>query len=658
MNRIPRSTRHTRSPAGRSRRRSALAYRSAERVEAAGDTTPVELDEDAGRTRPLPEATAGGLAILAPAPGDTLSGVVAVRLRADGQVRNILAAWLDGHMVGEPARSGSTPGEMAWEFDTGLLENGPRPLHGHAHPGALFDPVGRVVANTPITANAWVRVENGRRVHSVRPRFGILYLVPGESASLDPYTWHTDASRGPATDGWTAASSDSAVVSLSGNTLTAHRPGAAAIALSAPGLEGSLCRVLVRSAVEFRPLFPGIIARSLFSMGEQEFAADPTLRAHWEAAKVNVIEQGILNPRGAPEAAWDAHMEEMAERIRALGFRWVAPLDDLYRGPGERATTLGSPWFEAALARLQERASDVLLGLLAPDEGGIGLHEGGFPNAEAARVRSQVGGRLPLSWPVMARWDPEGAAAFGSPPWSDFACHYFAVEEIGPAWHFAARQLRAALDHTFWSRAPFLDSLQPLAFQVIAAAGAWHKRHSGDGLDRARDLCVNTGALPEHVGPCALHALGLGASYLRAYSGLHAGLQADWDRPPEDPWWQVNQAAEWNAHPARGDTDLWAALAALFRLVSETEALWLLPRVSAPDLGPNLACFRMQGPHREVLLAINWAEGDALVRPEGWITLPADRWLHSVTTTAKARVTSAGPLRLNRGEAVLWAWER
>lgn len=577
--------------------------------------------------------------LLSPAAASTLSGTVNWSVDASDPTADIEAVmfFLDGKQVGHVWGTGPS---YSVNLDTSLYGNGPHELFAAAH--SALNPHRPPVA----MAQTVVQFQNGRTVRGLRPRWRELYLLPGESANLQPALIYTDSSHERAPSPVYRSSNGSIATVGSDGTVRGVAPGITTVVTEANGRQAQT-RVVVDSSRTF-PHFArdggrltsyqasrSEFIRTMFFLDANELEADPSLALHVRTAGITALTSGFWpspaalgNPRDFNEwkSRWDPWWARVEDSARRNNLGLVVIGDDIARQPSELGNSLFLPWSAQALryAFTKLRDSGRVQAIEMVDE--ISMLWGNTPTPTDGRWRSrnpsipddaftrlmnifnQVSNRTPLTWPVLWHSGPTAVRNWmGNPSFSDYATFFWdnnAWREAYP-WGISLGQVHDSLEAVVVGNQNSIQRDRPFLILMGVNGAFYTKLGPGDefvpGQDRPRVMSHR----PISVSSQIAYMAGLGAAGVRVYGFDFEGWK--WSRRERPAGTEHLQTG---AHPHTVGTERWQAMAAGMQMIARLEPHLLQPRLHSLNLGPEIHTAAREGSNSRLLLTVNLSESE------------------------------------------------
>jgi hypothetical protein len=600
----------------------------------------------------------------------------------------VLMFWVDGALVGQQV--GVADGSIT--VDTTTLCNGP---HEFVTTAWSDEPQSRLIG----VSQTIIQVNNGRTPMAVSSGWDEVILSPGQQQSLSPRVLYTNGDRDALSAGIVYAIDSPSIVSVNANgVLTATSNGVATLTTTALG-KTATTRIIVDQPIGF-PHFGkdgsildrydstrSVILRSVFGITPDEITNDPSLTGAVSSSRINALTSGIyMNPAdgGAKDfntwqTAWDEVWNLNATLARSLGVSIFLTGDDIAREPYELDNSVNNSWSAQAIEHSfsTAQASGLAIGVDMVDE--VALLWGDTPTPSDGRwldlqppihddaftrvmhIIQTSPARIPVSWPAggiasdaaVANWD-------GNPAFADYTSHYWDVQDFRDEYYFGGRSLKQIQkwmgDEALFRRLPYIQRNKPQIALISATGPFYTKLANGGAYTPGVDILQRSGAGPEQIMGEVMFGVVAGMCGFRVYN--YDTL--DWR----------NQRAT----APIGTKDLqtgigvnsqqWSALSLSFNFIRQLEPLILQPRISAVDMGADIATTARQGANGTLVIAVNMAEAPrpitANLSPyksnENITRLTRYRLTINGLATESLQVGLEDRLTIQPGETVAWVF--
>ena len=544
----------------------------------------------------------------------------------------ILMYWVDGALVSQQLGVA----DATITFDTTALLNG---LHEFVTTAWTDQPNSQIIAVVQQSIN----VNHGRAPMAVSSGWNEILLAPGQKQSLRPTLTYTNGDQFVLTSGVSYLTDSPGVATVSADgTLVAVSSGVAKLTTSAQGMTATT-RVIVDSPYGF-PHFArdgGLLTqydpkrsfflRSVFGITPDEVSGDMSLATSAKSAGVNAYTTGFYgNPAdsgvtdfGKWQIAWDDTWKQRVSLARSQGVSLFLTGDDIARQPYQLNNSIANDWSSSAIqhAFLAAQQSGVAVGVDMVDETALLWGDTPTPNDGRwlrlqppipdnafSRLMQRIDGsssRLPISWPAggiasdmaIANWN-------GNHSFSDYTSHYWDSQDFRDEYYFSGRSLKQIQvwmgDEALFRRLPYIQRNRPQLSLISAGGPFYTKMTNGNQFTPGVDILQRSGIGPEQIMAEIMFAAIAGMAGVRVYN------------------YDTNEWRTQRATAPIGTSGLqtgiavnspqWNALAQSFNFIGTIEPLLLQPRISAVDMGANIATTARSGAGGKLLMALNMAE--------------------------------------------------
>lgn len=244
---------------------------------------------------------------------------------------------------------------------------------------------------------------------------------------------------------------------------------------------------------------------------------------------------------------------------------------------------------------------------------------------------------------------------------SDYTSHYWDVQDFRDEYYFSGRSLKQIQkwmgDQALFRRLPYIQRNKPQIALISATGPFYTKIASGGGsFVPGTDILQRSGAGPEQIMGQIMFAVTAGMCGVRVYN--YDTL--DWRNQRLTAPTGTNDLQT----GITAGSPQWSSMVMSFRMIQQLEPLLLQARVSAVDMGINVATTARKGINGTLLMAVNMSEAPqpvtAYLAPymgAGTTTLATRYHLTTDRLIAQLmRVGTADQLTLLPGETIAWVF--
>lgn len=527
-------------------------------------------------------------------------------------------------------------------------------------------------------------VDNGHTAMALSTGYKDVRLAPADTLTLAPVMLYTDGVNVPLASGVTFASDTPGVATVgsSSGVITGVANGACLVtATHTSSGKTAVARVVVNATAGFPHFGKTGTLRSTYDATDSLFLAtmfygSPDLIGQVSGVETDLLAAGIntlttgffrnpadngsLSSFALWQASFDSDWSSKTSVANAHGFLLFLIGDDIARSPAELNFSITSSYSTAAIqyAMNAVKQSGIVVAVDMIDEVNFAWGSTPFPSdgrwvgyspsipdSAFTTLLGRIHGsatRPALSWPISGNFDVSHAANWmGDPAVSEFASHYYDVNDWKEAYRFQGRSLKEIQmwmgDSTLYGRRPVLQLAKP-QITLVTCAGPYYTKHvAGNDYVEGTDYLQGQGVDPKMVLGQIMFAAIAGMSGIRMYA-------YDWPQ-----WKSERSGAALNAanlqtgsEPYAVGVTRWGAMSLGLNFLHSRKGLLFQQPIHAVDLGPNFESAARRGANGTVLIAMNFSASPqpTVVNLAPYIT-GADITRYRVTVTGVVTQTIA-----------------